>query len=78
MIDGRTFEYTAVAINVVGSVFVAHRNRLGYKLFIAGFLPSAAFAVYYRHWGLLSLYIYYLAVNCYGLYLWRKADVDNR
>ena len=40
--------------------------------------PSAAFAVYYRHWGMLALYLYYLAVNCYGLYLWRKQDADNR
>lgn len=74
MTTGQLFEYLSVAINVVGSVFIARQDLRGYKLFIAGFFPASAFAIYYQHWGLLTLYIYYLAVNCYGLYLWRKRD----
>jgi len=71
---GHAFEFTSIAFNVVGSVFIAKRDSRGYRIFMAGFLPSAAFAVYYRHWGMLTLYVYYLAVNCYGFYVWRKTD----
>lgn len=74
MTVGQFCEYSAVALNVVGSVFVARRDTRGYRLFILGFPPSAGFALYYRHWGMLALYAYYLAVNCYGLYMWRRAD----
>lgn len=74
MTAGNVFEYTAVMLNVVGSVLIARQDRRGYKVFIIGFPPSAAFAIYYRHWWLLTLYVYYLVVNCYGFYLWRRRD----
>lgn len=71
---GRVFEWASVASGAIGSIFIAHRNPVGYKIFLAGFLPSAAFAVYYRHWGLLMLYTYYAGMNSYGLYRWRRYD----
>jgi len=71
MVDaGHMFEYVSVAVNMVGSVFLAHRNIVGYRIFIAGFPASAGFAIYYGHWGMLGLYVYFFAVNCYGHYKW--------
>lgn len=69
---GYVFEYSSVVLSMIGSVFIAHRDRRGYLIFIVSFFPAAAFAVYYRHWGLLTLYTYFLAVNCYGYYRWRR------
>jgi nicotinamide riboside transporter PnuC len=71
---GRIFEYTAVVFNIIGSMCIAQRDRRGYAVFIAGFVPSAAFAIYYRHWGMLTLYIYFLLVNCYGYQYWRRHE----
>jgi len=72
MTIGNVFEYLSVILNMAGSVFIAHRNVHGYQIFIIGFIPSAGFAIYYRHWGMLGLYIYFLCINCYGYYKWRK------
>lgn len=69
---GHIFEYSSVALSMIGAAFIARRNIRGYLIFIAGFFPSAAFAVYYSHWGMLLLYIYFLLINSYGYYIWRK------
>lgn len=74
---GPVLEYANVLFSVVGSVYIARRDRRGYVIFIAGFPMAAAFAAYYRHWWLLLLYVYYFLVNCYGFYKWRKHDADS-
>ena len=75
MTFGHILEYSSVLGSVVGAVYVARLDKRGYLIFIAAFFPAAGFAIYYKHWGLLGLYIYFLAVNCYGYLHWKKNGI---
>jgi len=73
MIDlGKVLEVVGVSISILGTIFLAHKKIVGFKVFIVGNCFTGAFAIYYSHWFVLAQQIVYALIDLYSIWKWKK------
>lgn len=64
-------ELVAVLLALLGSFYVARKDRIGFLLWVASNEIWIMFDLYYSHYGQLIMYALFTLTSLYGFWNWR-------